>query len=131
MVATIRQKFKAKEKQDFEINLKNLDIGPETDPQGNTNPNITRYSEQVLDILTCSENNDVGNVTEAIKRLATADGIETKGLIRSEEDLQAEQQAQQQSMMDEQQQSAMLRAGEKIAGNIPPKTLGETIVNQS
>jgi|TARA_B100001093_G_scaffold328113_1_gene313073 hypothetical protein len=71
------------------------------------------------------------NVTEAIKRLATADGIETKGLIRSEEDLQAEQQAQQQSMMDEQQQSAMLRAGEKIAGNIPPKTLGETIVNQS
>ena len=71
------------------------------------------------------------NVTEAIIRLATADGIETKGLIRSEEDLQAEQQAQQQSMMDEQQQSAMLRAGEKIAGNIPPKTLGETIVNQS
>jgi hypothetical protein len=34
-------------------------------------------------------------------------------------------------MMDEQQQSAMIRAGEKIAGNIPPKTLGETIVNQS
>ena len=48
-----------------------------------------------------------------------------------ESKLRAEQQAQQQSMMDEQQQSAMLRAGEKIAGNIPPKTLGETIVNQS
>ena len=71
------------------------------------------------------------NVTEAIKRLATADGIETKGLIRSEEDLQAEQQAQQQAMMDEQQQSAMMRAGEKIAGNIPPKSLGETIANQN
>ena len=71
------------------------------------------------------------NVTEAIKRLATADGIETKGLIRTEEDLQAEQQAQQQAMMDEQQQSAMMRAGEKIAGNIPPKSLGETIANQN
>ena len=71
------------------------------------------------------------NITEAIKRLATADGIETKGLIRTEEDLQAEQQAQQQAMMDEQQQSALLRAGEKIAGNIPPKSLGETLVAQN
>ena len=70
------------------------------------------------------------NVTEAIKRLATADGIETKGLIRTEEDLMAEQQAQQQAMMDEQQQSAIMRAGEKIAGNIPPKSLGETIAQQ-
>ena len=71
------------------------------------------------------------NVTEAIKRLATADGIETKGLIRTEEDLQAEAQAQQQAMMDEQQQSALLNAGEKIAGNIPPKSLGETLVAQN
>ena len=70
------------------------------------------------------------NVTEAIKRLATADGIETKGLIRTEEDLQAEQQAQQQAMMDEQQQSAMMRAGEKIAGNIPPKSLGHNSFKQ-
>ena len=69
------------------------------------------------------------NVTEAIKRLATADGIETKGLIRTEEDLQAEQQAQQEAMMQEQQQSALLKAGEKIAGNIPPKSLGETLIN--
>ena len=71
------------------------------------------------------------NITEAIKRLATADGIETKGLIRTEEDLQAEQQAQQQAMMDEQQQTALLNAGEKIAGNIPPKSLGEAIANQN
>jgi len=71
------------------------------------------------------------NVTEAIKRLATADGIETKGLIKTEEDLQAEQQAQQQAMMDEQQQTALLNAGEKIAGNIPPKSLGEAIANQN
>ena len=60
------------------------------------------------------------NITEAISRLAIADGIETKGLIRTEEDLQAEQQAQQQAMMDEQQQSALLNAGQTIAGKIPP-----------
>jgi len=71
------------------------------------------------------------NVTEAISRLAIADGIETKGLIRTPEDIQAEAEAQQQSMMDEQQQQAILRAGEKIAGNIPPKSLGETIANQN
>jgi len=34
-------------------------------------------------------------------------------------------------MMDEQQQSALLNAGEKIAGNIPPKSLGETLVAQN
>ena len=69
------------------------------------------------------------NVTEAIKRLATADGIETKGLIRTEEDLQAEAQAQQEQMQQPAQQQSLLKAGEKIAGNIPPKTLGETILN--
>ena len=69
------------------------------------------------------------NVTEAIKRLATADGIETKGLIRTEEDLQAEAQAQQEQMQQQAQQQSLLNAGEKIAGNIPPKTLGESILN--
>ena len=34
-------------------------------------------------------------------------------------------------MMDEQQQSALLNAGEKIAGNIPPKSLGEALVAQN
>ena len=69
------------------------------------------------------------NVTEAIKRLATADGIETKGLIRTEEDLQAAAQAQQEQMQQQAQQQSLLNAGEKIAGNIPPKTIGETILN--
>ena len=44
------------------------------------------------------------NVTDAIKRLATADGIETKGLIRTEEDLQAEAQAQQEQMQQQKKQ---------------------------
>ena len=70
MIATIRQKLKAIDKKDLDINLKNLDIGPETDSQGNVNPNIIRYNEKVLDILTNEENKDVGTVTEAIKHAA-------------------------------------------------------------
>ena len=51
------------------------------------------------------------NLSEAIKRLATADGIETKGLIKSEEDLQGEmamqqQQAQEQALRSADQQLA-------------------------
>jgi len=70
MIATIRQKLKAIGKNDFEISLKSLDIGPETDSQGNINPNIIRYNEKVLDILTNKENKDLGTVTEAIKHAA-------------------------------------------------------------
>ena len=50
MIATIRQKLKAADKNDYDINLKSLSIGPETDSQGNINPNIVRYNEQVFDI---------------------------------------------------------------------------------
>ena len=39
------------------------------------------------------------NVTEAISRLAIADGIETKGLIRTQEDIQAEAEAQQEQQL--------------------------------
>ena len=70
MIATIRQKLKATDKNDYEINLKNLDIGPETDPQGNISPNIVRYNEKVFDILTNKDNKDVGIVTDAIKHAA-------------------------------------------------------------
>ena len=44
MIATIRQKLKAIDTNDYEINLKNLDIGPGNDAQGNVNPNIVRYN---------------------------------------------------------------------------------------
>ena len=33
--------------------------------------------------------------------------------------------------MDEQQQTALLNAGEKIAGNITPKSLGKAIAKQN
>ena len=35
MIATIRQKLKANEQKELQINLKNIDIGPDTDEQGN------------------------------------------------------------------------------------------------
>lgn len=71
------------------------------------------------------------NVTEAISRLAIADGIEVKGLIKTPEELQAEQQAQMEQAMADQQNQAVLNAGQQIAGNIPPEAIGQAIVNQN
>ena len=64
------------------------------------------------------------NLSDAISRLATADGIDTKGLIKTEEDFQAEQEAQAQALQRQQMQQGMVKAGEKIAGNIPPESIG-------
>jgi len=70
------------------------------------------------------------DVSEAIARLATADGIEVKGLIKSQEDLQAEAQQQQEQMQEQQQNQALTQAGGKIAGNIPPKSIGQALAQQ-
>jgi len=57
------------------------------------------------------------NIDDAISRLATADGIDTKGLVKSKEELQAEEQQQ---MMAMQQQQAMQK-GIDVAGNVAGK----------
>ena len=67
------------------------------------------------------------NLSDAITRLATADGIDTKSLIKTEEDFQAEQEAQLQAQQQQMAQQGLMNAGEKIAGNIPPKSLGGAI----
>lgn len=69
------------------------------------------------------------NVTEAISRLAIADGIETKGLIRTQEEIQAEAQAQAEQAQADQQNQAILQAGSRIAGNIPPEAMGQALLN--
>ena len=69
------------------------------------------------------------NVTEAISRLAVADGIETKGLIRTQEEIQAEALQQQEQAQADQQNQALLQAGGKIAGNIPPEAVGQALLN--
>ena len=69
MIATIKQKLKANEKNELETTLKNIDIGPDTDDQGNINPTIVRPNDRAHEILTNNETyNDVGNVTQAMKK---------------------------------------------------------------
>ena len=71
------------------------------------------------------------NVTEAISRLAIADGIETKGLIRTQEDIQAEAEAQQEQQLADQNNQALLNAGQTIAGKIPPEAVGQALINNN
>ena len=67
------------------------------------------------------------NVSDAISRLATSEGIDPKGLVRSEEELAAEAEQQQMDMQQQQLQDASVQVGTKVAGNIPPKSLGEAL----
>ena len=64
------------------------------------------------------------NVPDAVSRLATSEGIDPKGLVRSAEELAAEAEQQQMDMQQQQLQDASVQAGTKIAGNIPPTTIG-------
>ena len=67
------------------------------------------------------------NVSDAVSRLATSEGIDPKGLVRSEEELAAEAEQQQMEQQQQQLQDASVQAGTKVAGNIPPKSLGEAL----
>ena len=67
------------------------------------------------------------NVTDAISRLATREGIDPKGLVRSEDELQAEAEAQAQEQQQQQIQDMAMQAGSKVAGNIPPQSLGAAL----
>ena len=67
------------------------------------------------------------NVSDAVSRLATAEGIDPKGLVRTEEELAAEMQQQQAEMQQEQLNNVAAQASTKIAGNIPPKSIGEAL----
>ena len=80
MIAAVRQKHKAREKKELQINPKNIDIGPDTDEQGNINPTIVKHIDRIHEIRTNSEtNNGVGNTTEAMKKAA----IETLNITPS------------------------------------------------
>ena len=71
MIATIRQRLKANEKTELEINFKNIDIGPDTDEKRNPNPRIVKFREKVQEIFTNNETfKDIGNFTEAVKKAA-------------------------------------------------------------
>ena len=67
------------------------------------------------------------NVTDAISRLATSEGIDPKGLVRSEDELAAQEQQQMQAQQQQQMQDMAMQAGTKVAGNIPPQALGDAL----
>ena len=69
--------------------------------------NLAQVNPQVMQTL---------NPSDLIKRIATGLGIETEGLIKSEEQLQQEMMAQQYQMM---QQNMMNTAGEAVAKSVP------------
>ena len=75
--------------------------------------NLAQVNPQVMQTL---------NPSDLIKRIATGLGIETDGLIKSEEQMQAEMMAQQDQMMQEQLMNATTDAAAKsvpgIANNI-------------
>ena len=67
MVATRRQRFKANDKTELEINFKNIDIGPNTDGKGNPNPLIVKFNEEIQEIFANSEiSKDVENFADAV-----------------------------------------------------------------
>ena len=98
--------------------------------RGNDRNRLVQFLQTLAGTLGAESIGQYVNVSEAIARLATADGIEVKGLIKSPEELQAEVQAQQKSQLEMQQAQAVTNAGETIAGNIPPETIGRTLARQ-
>ena len=67
------------------------------------------------------------NLDDAISRLATADGIDTKGLIKTKEDLQAEQEQQQMAQQQAMQQQQASEVGGNVASKVASKLNPEDI----
>jgi hypothetical protein len=95
--------------------------------RGNDRNRLVQFLQTLAGTLGQETIGQYVNVSEAIVRLATADGIEVKGLIKSPEELQAEVEQQQRQQLEMEQAQAVTSAGENIASNIPPKTVGETL----
>ena len=58
------------------------------------------------------------NLTDLIKRIATGLGIDTDGLIKSQEQLAQEQAAQEEQMQNEQMMQMAEKAVAPVAGNL-------------
>jgi hypothetical protein len=63
------------------------------------------------------------NIDDAISRLATADGIDTKGLVKTKEELMAEEQQQMMAMQQQQAMSKGIDVAGNVAGNVDPNSL--------
>lgn len=101
--------------------------GLEAIGRGNDKNKLVGFIETLGQFLGADVVQKYVNIGDAIERLATADGIDTKGLVKTQEQLQAEQQQQ---MMAQQQQQATDVAGnvaQSVGGKIDPAVVGEAI----
>jgi len=95
--------------------------------RGNDKNRLVSFLQTLAETLGAETIAKYINVTDAVSRLATSEGIDPKGLVRSEQELQAEMQAQQQAAQQQQLEQVAGQVAGKVAGNIPPKSLGESL----
>jgi hypothetical protein len=69
--------------------------------RGNDRDKLVRYIKTAFETMTPQVAAKYLNPTELLDRLAVADGIDTKGLLRTQEEIDAETQQQQQQMLIE------------------------------
>ena len=95
--------------------------------RGNDKNRLISFLRTLAETLGAETISKYINVTDAISRLATSEGIDPKGLVRNEQDIQAEMQAQ----MEQQQAQQLGQAGINVAaqklGNLPTENLGESL----
>ena len=101
--------------------------GLEAIGRGNDRDKLVLFLQTLAETLGPDSIGKYVNLSEAISRLATADGIDIKALIKTEEDFQAEQEQAQQQLQQQQIQQGLVNAGEKIASKVPPSTIGGAI----
>ena len=83
-----------------------ISTGLEAIGRGNDRNKLVNFLRTLAETLGAEMIQKFVNVDDAIARLATSDGIDVKGLIKTKEDLQAEQAQQMEQMQMQQAQSA-------------------------
>jgi len=96
--------------------------GLEAIGRGNDKARLTNFLQTIAASLGPEQFTQLINPTELIRRFAAADGIDTAGLVKSEEQLQAEQAQQQQAMLAEQLTQGAIQSG----ATAPPQPSGAT-----
>ena len=79
-----------------------ISTGLEAIGRGNDRNRLVNFLRTLAETLGAEIIQQFVNVDDAIARLATSDGIDTKGLIKSKEDLEAEMQQKMQQMQMQQ-----------------------------
>lgn len=98
-----------------------ITTGLEAIGRGNDKQRLTNFLQVTTAALGPEQMIPLINPTELIRRFAAAEGIEIAGLVRSEEELQAQQSQQQQLQLEQQLAENAINAG---ATNAPPPNPG-------